>query len=152
MSQRAKKKDVEREVAPVPVTTSPPARRTAMGVIDLVLGALFVIGVWAFLPIRWWPVDVGASMIGAGFVASGVLLLRGHAMAERVAKIVAGVTLAIGIVVIAALAYTIGNLYGLYGPVGQGGAVLLLVALVLLVPYLVVFPAAQVYFLLPRAR
>lgn len=135
---------------------TPPAvaapRRTAMGAIDVALGLLFLVGVWTLLPVRWWPVDVGASLIGAAFVGAGALLLGGHRLAERVATIVAGTTLAIGLALVATLAYTVGNLYGLYGPVGQGGAVLLFVVTLLLVPYLVIFPAAQVYFLLPRAR
>lgn len=123
-----------------------------MGAIDVALGVLLVAGIWTFVPIRWWPVDVGMSVLGVGFVVSGVLLLRGDPRAERVAKIVAGITLAIGLVLVLALAYTVGSLYGLYGPVGQGGAVLLFVVMLLLVPYLVIFPAAQIYFLLPRER
>lgn len=146
-------KSVAEAPAPIdePKAITPP-RRTKMGVIDVVLGALFVVGVWALLPVRWWPVDVGASLIGVGFLASGALLLAGHALAERVATIVAGTTLAIGLALVATLAFTVGNLYGLYGPVGQGGAALLFVVTLLLVPYLVIFPAAQVYLLLPRAR
>lgn len=137
-------------LAPAPPAAAP--RRTVMGAIDLALGLLFLLGVWTLLPVRWWPVDAGASLIGAGFVASGALLLRAHPLAERVARVVAGTTLAIGLALLIGLSYTVGNLYGLYGPVGQGGAVLLFVVSLLLVPYLVIFPAAQVYFLLPRSR
>ena len=154
MTKRAKnaaKPTPDTQETPAP-PAAPPARRTVMGAIDLALGALFLIGVWTLLPVRWWPVDVGASLIGAAFVASGALLLRAHPLAERVARIVAGTTLVIGLALVIALSYTVGNLYGLYGPVGQGGAVLLFVVALLLVPYLVIFPAAQVYFLLPRAR
>lgn len=129
-----------------------PNSHPVMGSIDVALGLLVLVGVWTLLPARWWPVDAGGSLLGAAFVSSGALLLRGHAFAERVARVVASITLAIGLALVIALAYTVGNLYGLYGPIGQGGATLLFVVTLLLVPYLVVFPAAQLYFLLPRAR
>ena len=72
------------------------------------------------------------------------------ARATKVAKTVAAVALAVGLLLVAALAYTAGSLRGMYGPVGQGGSVILFVAALLFVPYLVVFPAAQLYALLPR--
>jgi hypothetical protein len=40
----------------------------------------------------------------------------------------------------------------MYGPVGQGGAAILATAFLLLLPYLVIFPAAQVFFLLRGSR
>jgi hypothetical protein len=123
-----------------------------MGALDLALGALLLVGVWLFLPIRWAPVDAGGTLLGAGFLLSGALLLRSHRLATPVAMAVAATTLAVGLSLVTALSFTVGSLAGLYGPVGQGGAVLLLVVAILLVPYLVIFPAAQLYFLLPARR
>lgn len=125
-------------------------RRPVMGGLDLGVGALLLFAVWVALPLRWAPVDVIGTLLGLGFVASGALLLRGHTSAKRVAKLAAGAALAVGVVTVIALAFTVGSLHGLYGPVGKGGAIILFVAALLLVPYLVVFPAAQLYFLLPR--
>lgn len=125
-------------------------RRRVMGGLDLAAGALLLFAVWVALPLRWAPVDVVGTLLGLGFVASGALLVRGHRAAARVAKGVAGVALAVGVATVVALAFTVGSLHGLYGPVGKGGAIILFVVALLLVPYLVVFPAAQLYFLLPR--
>jgi hypothetical protein len=137
-----------RAMAEAPKNTAP--RRRVMAGIDLAAGALLLVATWIFLPLRWAPADVVGTLLGLGFVASGALLAIGHARAELVAKSVAGIALAIGLFLVAGLAYTAGSLHGLYGPVGQGGSVILGVAALLFVPYLVVFPAAQLYVLLPR--
>jgi hypothetical protein len=128
------------------------APRRVMGSLDLAVGALMLVGTWVLLPLRWAPVDVGGTLLGLGFAVSGGLLLAGHARAEQVAKLVAAIALVVGLFFVAALAYTAGSLRGLYGPVGQGGSVILFVATLLFVPYLVVFPAAQLFVLLPRDR
>lgn len=129
-----------------------PAPRRVMGSLDLAVGVLLLVGTWVLLPLRWAPADAVGTLLGLGFAASGALLLVGHARAEQVAKGVAAVALVVGVLFVAALAYTAGSLRGLYGPVGQGGSVILFVATLLFVPYLVVFPAAQLYVLLPRDR
>ncbi|MCB9634881.1 MAG: hypothetical protein H6721_22370 [Sandaracinus sp.] len=125
-------------------------KRRVMGGIDLAAGALLLVGTWIFLPVRWAPADVVGTLLGLGFVTAGGLLFTGHARATKVAKVVAAVALVVGLLLVAALAYTAGSLRGMYGPVGQGGSVILFVAALLFVPYLVVFPAAQLYALLPR--
>lgn len=127
-----------------------PASRRVMGSLDLAAGVLLLVSTWIFLPLRWAPADAVGTLLGLGFGVSGALLLRGHARAEQVAKIVAGVALVVGLLLVAGLAYTAGSLRGLYGPVGQGGSIILFVAALLFVPYLVIFPAAQLYVLLPR--
>jgi len=123
------------------------AQRPVMGGIDVLTGVALLLGIWVGLPARWMPVDVGGSLLGMGFAAAGVGLLTGQAWAPKVAQAVAGISVGIGMVVVTLLAMTAGELSGLYGPVGMGGAAILAVAAALLLPYLVVFPASQLYFL-----
>lgn len=128
-----------------------PSRRV-MATLDLAAGALLLVATWVFLPLRWAPADAVGTLLGLGFVVSGALLWMRHARAQQVAKLVAAIALVVGLLLVAGLAYTAGSLRGLYGPVGQGGSIILFVATLLFVPYLVVFPAAQLLALLPRTR
>ena len=52
-----------------------------------------------------------------------------------------------GAATVTTLASTAGYLAGLYGPVGRGGALILGVVALLVLPYLVLLPLAQVYVL-----
>lgn len=124
-----------------------PTRRPLMGALDLGVAVLLLAGVWMALPTRWWPIDLGGTVLAILFGVAGVGLIRGAAWAPRIARIVAAIALAAGAIVATLLVVTAGNLSGLYGPVGMGGAIILAVAFVLVIPYLVVFPAAQLYFL-----
>ncbi len=127
----------------------PAQKRTVMGALD-VLGAVFMLGcVWIALPARWMPIDAGFTLLAMLLAASGVGLLTQQPWAEKVALYVASLTLVVGLCFVTALGYTVGSLSGLYGPVGMGGATILAIVAALLLPYLIVFPAAQVYFLLP---
>ncbi|MAT23669.1 MAG: hypothetical protein CMN31_00055 [Sandaracinus sp.] len=127
-------------------------RRPVMGGLDVLLAVLLLLAVWLALPARWWPVDVGATALAMGFAAAGVGLLTGQGWAARVARVVATVALVAGVGLVTALVYTASSLAGLYGPVGTGGSIILTIVGLLLAPYLVVFPAAQLYFLLPSVR
>lgn len=121
-----------------------------MGASNLLVAALLLGGIWAALPMRWWPVDVVGTGLGLALGVSGVGLVRGTSWASKLAKGTALASLAIGLVLTTTLAMTIGQLSGLYGPVGVGGALILAVVFALVLPYLVVLPAAQVYLLTPR--
>ncbi len=107
-------------------------------------------GVFGGLPSRWMPVDITASIASVACVASAVLMLRNAPSAERVARIVNGALLAIGLVLIVVLAATASYLSNLYGPVGKGGAMVLVFVAVLAVPYVIALPAAQLLYLGPR--
>jgi hypothetical protein len=67
--------------------------------------------------------------------------------AERVARIVSAVVLGLGLLLVLVLAATASYLSGIYGPVGKGGAMVLVFVAVLAVPYLVVLPGAQLLYL-----
>jgi hypothetical protein len=107
-------------------------------------------GVFAGLPSRWAPVDVTAGIASLACATSAVLMLRNASSAQRVARIVNAALLAIGLVLIVVLAATASYLSNLYGPVGKGGAMVLVFVAVLAVPYLIALPAAQLLYLGPR--
>ena len=126
-----------------------PLRRRTMGALDLFLAFSLMLLVWMAAPVRWWPVDIGFTALALGFTVAGVGLWVGARWAEAVAKVLATITLLVGIVLCTALAFTAASLAGLYGPVGMGGSIILTVAAFLVLPYFIVFPAAQIYSLLP---
>ena len=116
-----------------------------IGAVDIFTGALLMLGVWLALPMRWWPVDVAGTAVALMLVLAGVGLLMRHRHAERFALGVSTFVLCAGGLLIMALWWTVASLLGLYGAVGGGGAIILSIVALLLTPYLIVFPALQVY-------
>jgi hypothetical protein len=130
------------------------SRRAAVvfGVADLVTGALVLFGVFVALPARWAPVDVPAAILGALELAAGGALLARTAWAERLARATGAVALALGLFAVSLLAVTASWLSGVYGPVGAGGAIILALVAVMVLPYLVVLPVVQLVWLRPRTE
>lgn len=124
---------------------SPP--HPVMAGLDIFIAAVMILGIWLGLPTRWWPVDVFGSALAMALTASGAALLLRTPWAEKLAWGVGLVTTVVGMTTFTALAFTASTLAGMYGPIGGGGALLLLFIALLFFPYLVVFPAAKVYFL-----
>jgi len=124
-------------------------RRPAIvfGALHLVSAALVGTGVFAGLPDRYGPVDAGAAVLIALLVGSGVGLLGGTRWSFRVAVAASSVTLAMGLLLVGALALSASYLAGIYGPVGRGGAVLFVLVAALVLPYLVALPAAELVWL-----
>jgi len=104
-------------------------------------------GIWLALPARWWPVDVFGSVLAALLAVSGAALVRRVPWAPRLGAVAAFLLLVPGLALVTALAVTAGDLAGLYGPVGMGASIILTIVFLLFVPYFVVFPAAQLFFL-----
>lgn len=121
----------------------PKVSRISFGVTNLVLAAAVAYGVFRLLPSRWWPVDTGAAILVASMTASGIALLGNARVAPRLTKWAAALALVLGCSSFAALALTASWLTGVYGPVGKGGALILALVAALLVPYLIVLPAAE---------
>ena len=117
------------------------------GAIDLGAAAVVALGVFAGLPSRWWPIDVGAVVLIVLLGAAGIGLLARTSWAARVARIASIVTLVAGLALIATLAVTASYLSGIYGPVGRGGGIILLLVAALALPYLVALPVSQLYWL-----
>jgi hypothetical protein len=122
----------------------------AFGVGHEVTALLLVVGVFIGLPARWMPIDTVAAVLVGLHVAAGVLLIRGHARARDVARIAAMASLGAGLLLIAILAWTASYLSGIYGPVGRGGAIIMVLVIALAIPYLVALPAGELLWLGPR--
>jgi hypothetical protein len=133
-----------------------PARGPAIafGLANLVTGAVVALGVFRGLPDRYLLVDSPAVLVILLLVASGAGLVAGARWGRLCARIASAVTLALGLVLVCALALTVSYLAGIYGPVGEGGAVIFTLVLALAIPYLVALPAFELYWLrssTPRA-
>jgi len=116
----------------------------------LFLGGLLLFAIWRALPARWLPVDLIGTGIALAALAAGVLVWRGHPHGLRVALVVSIVWLTIGAAVTTTLAWTASSIVGLYGPVGSGGALVLVFVALLVVPYMVGAPALQAFYCLRR--
>src|ERR1700736_6177856 len=115
----------------------------AFGAVDLASAALVLFGVFVGVPARWAPVDVGAVLVAGALAVSGVGLLRRAPWALVVARVASVAVLAVGLFVVPVLAAPASYLRGVYGPVGAGGAIILVLVAALALPYLVVLPGAQ---------
>lgn len=125
-------------------------RHRLLGGVDVALAVLLLFMIWVALPARWWPVDVIGSALAVLLGASGYGLIAGTAWSRRVAIVAGWVALGIGAALFTALAFTASHVAGLYGPVGQGGALILFTVSLLVLPYLVALPAAQLFVLARR--
>ncbi len=121
------------------------------GALDVTAALVVALGVFRGLPARWWVVDVPSVAVIVLLGAAGVGLLLKKPWGERVARIASLVTLGLGLLLVATLALTASYLSGIYGPVGLGGSVILVLVAALAVPYLVALPASQLLWLGPRA-
>jgi hypothetical protein len=117
------------------------------GSIDLVAALVVAIGVFAGLPARWWVVDVPAAAVVLLLGGAGIGLVARASWGERVARVASLLTLALGLLLVATLALTASYLSGIYGPVGKGGSVILILVAALALPYLVALPASQLLWL-----
>ena len=117
--------------------------RRLFAVLDLLVALLLALGVFVGLPDRWLYVDVPALGLIALFGASAVGLLLGARWGETCARITGAAALACGLLLVALLAIAASYLFGIYGPVGKGGALIFVFVLFLAIPYLVVLPLAQ---------
>jgi hypothetical protein len=124
-----------------------PMRARIAAVAQVLLGALLLLAVWKLLPARWAPVDVLGTALALGCLAGGGALLAGVRSGLRLARIVSMATLGLGLLTTSALCMTVAHLVGSYGPVGQGGAVLMAVIALLILPYLVLLPLLQLSWL-----
>lgn len=127
--------------------------RICFGIGNLAIAAFTLFGVFRLLPTRWWVVDGGASLFALLLAASGVALLRRHRLADRVTRIAAAVALLLGLLLFFSLVVTAAWIGGVYGQVGQTGAVLFGLVCALVLPYAVVYPAIELAWIgLPKRK
>jgi len=116
-------------------------------ILDLLSALLLTLGVFVGLPDRWLVVDLPALVLIVLFAVSGGGLLAGAPWALKLARATGAVALAFGLLLVALLAIAASYLYGIYGPVGQGGALIYVLIAALVIPYLVGLPLAQLVWL-----
>ncbi|MBX3225533.1 MAG: hypothetical protein KF795_33820 [Labilithrix sp.] len=124
--------------------------RIGFGIANLAVAAFVVVGVFRFLPTRWWVVDTGAVVVGLLLGSSGVALLAKASIAEPLTRAASAAVLAIGLALFAALVTTAGWIGGVYGQVGANGAIIFGLVAALVLPYVVVLPAVELAWIGPR--
>ena len=117
---------------------------------QLMAGAALLFCLWTALPTRYLPVDILGSAVGGLLVMGGLGLAIGRPWGRKLGIVAAAVTTLLGTVAIVALAFGIGELAGLYGPVGMGGATIMGLVAALLFAYFVALPALGLAVLLGR--
>lgn len=125
--------------------------RIGFGIGNLAVALLVAAGVFRYLPTRWWVVDVPAAIVALLLASSGVALLAKAKVAEQLTRIASGVVLILGLILFTALVTTAGWIGGVYGSVGASGAVIFGLVAALVLPYIVVFPAAALAWIGPRS-
>ncbi len=108
---------------------------------DVVTAVLVLVATFMGLPTRWWPIDGAAILVAVALLGASAALLANRA--KIVTRIACGFVLAVGLVFVALLGISASHLAGVYGPIGQGGALLMLLVVALAIPYLIALPAAQ---------
>jgi hypothetical protein len=117
--------------------------RLFFGICDLVTAALVLVGVFEGLPSRYMPIDALGSIVAGAFVIGAIASVRSFKHSWTIARYACGLILAVGLLLFALLATSASHLMGIYGPIGRGSALLLLLVAALVVPYLLALPAAQ---------
>ncbi len=113
------------------------------GAIDVVFGATLAFAVFRGLPARVPYVDIPAALLAAAFAVGGGGLVAGQAWARKVMRLTTLVSALVGGLFVALLCFGMAFLAGVHAPVGSGGVLLGALLVLLLIPYLVVFPAVQ---------
>jgi hypothetical protein len=122
-------------------------RRIAIAGAQLGLSVLLSSGVWLALPARWAWVDVPGTLLASAALLAAIGLLARKRWALSFARWVLRAELLLGTLTATLLAAAAAQLAGSYGPVGAGGAILLVTIAVLVLPYLVALPALQLAWL-----
>ena len=122
----------------------------AFGLVNLSTAALLFVGVFVELPARWWPVDVGTSLLVVLEVVAAVGLMVGARWGVLLARVAAATALLLGLSAVSLLAVTASWLAGVYGPVGKGGGAVLGLVAALVFPYCVLLPAVELWWLRER--
>ena len=99
------------------------------------------------LPVRWWPTDI---VVGGGVLtlaAASSLVFGKPELTQRALTLAARVLLGVGIVLVTAAVLSLAFLAGIHGDFGRGGVTLMLLVTLLVVPYAVVYPLVELWWL-----
>lgn len=122
---------------------SAPGSRRGVAAYSLFLAMALAFVVFRVLPVRTVAVDATAAAIIALRIVLAVGLFVGSARIRALAFGVVAFTFVAGLVATTALAVSVSSVAGLYDSVGKGSALVFALGALLVVPYLVVFPALE---------
>jgi hypothetical protein len=125
-------------------------RELAFAIGNLVPATVLGAGLWG-LPVRWWPADVvvGAAVLTLA-VASGLVFGRPE-LTERALTVASRVLLATGVLLVSVTALSMAFLAGIHGDFGRGGVTLMLLVTLLVLPYAIVYPLVELWWLGARS-
>jgi hypothetical protein len=123
------------------------SHRIAITCAQALIGVLVAVGIWLGLPTRYWPVDLLGTLLAVAALLTAGLLAIGARTAVAVTRAVLWAELVLGSLCVSLLAGSIAQLWGSYGPVGSGGALLMGTIACLVLPYLVALPVLQLVWL-----
>jgi hypothetical protein len=104
------------------------------------------------LPVRYFFADALLSLVVLAVVgSSGVALARAD-RALAALRVGAVTLLGLGLLLVALAALSVAYLRGIQGDYGRGGVLIMTIVLLLALPYLVVYPALELWLLGPRLR
>jgi hypothetical protein len=122
------------------------------GALDLAFAALYAWAGFVFVPGRSTAFNLTLALVCALLAAAGAGLVAGARWGRAVAVAASALLLAFAVVVIAGLVASSAYLSGIYGSLGQGMSVLVLLAAALVVEAFALLPLFQLRFLLGRGR
>jgi hypothetical protein len=99
------------------------------------------------LPARYWLVDAPGTALAILGATSAYGLFAGRSWGRSLARFACWFSLLVGAGAVSTLSFVAAHLAGLYGPVGAGGAVLMVTVAALILPYLVGLPLLQLVWL-----
>jgi hypothetical protein len=116
------------------------------------LSAAGLVGLCAALPARYWAVDAPAIVLCALATASAIGLARKSSWWFRALRASALCELFAGLAALSALALSVSYLGGVHGELGNMTVAFWIAGSLLLLPYLVVYPALQLLWLHAQHR
>lgn len=122
------------------------------GALDLAFAALYAWFGFVFTPGRSLPFNLALACVCALLAGGGVGLLAGARWGRAAAIAACALLLAFTAVVLVGLVASSAYLRGIYGPLGQGMAVMCLLVAALVIEAFALLPLFQLRFLLGRAR
>jgi hypothetical protein len=99
------------------------------------------------LPVRWWPTDVVLGGAVLTLAAASSVVFGRPELTQRALTWAARVLLGTGVVLVSAAALSMAFLAGIHGDFGRGGVTLMLLVTLLVLPYAIVYPLVELWWL-----
>lgn len=113
---------------------------------NLVPATVLAVGLYA-LPVRWWPADVVLGAAVLALPATSALVFGRPALSRQALRVGGSVLLVVGLTIVAAALLSIAFLSGIHGDFGQGGVTLMALIAFLVLPYVIVYPLFELWWL-----